>query len=96
MSQTSGELADYVKRVGEHINLVYKRLEEIEGKLNSLSGEISELKAAIGTNKADIDSLRESVVSKSEFDDFVKKLTESFRELLPPVPKETMESQKQV
>jgi len=39
-------------------------------------------------NKKYISSVRESMVLKMDLDDFVKKLTESFKELLPQVPKE--------
>jgi len=53
--------------------------------------EMNELKAATETNKADISNIRENTVSRSDFDDFVKRLTESFKELLPPIPKEAPE-----
>ena len=52
---------------------------------------MNELKAATETNKADISNIRENTVSRSDFDDFVKRLTESFKELLPPIPKEAPE-----
>ena len=84
MSQSS--LEDYIKRMGEHINLIYKRLEEIEGKINAVSGVVNELKVATETNNTNIVNLRESTVSRLDFDNFVKKLTESFKEFIPSVP----------
>jgi peptidoglycan hydrolase CwlO-like protein len=90
MSQIS-ELEDYIKRMGEHINLIYKRLEEIEGKINAVSGDVNGLKAATETNKVDISNIRENMVSRPDFDDFVKRLTDSFKELFPPIPKEAPE-----
>lgn len=97
MSQISSrdELVDYVRRIGERISLIYKRLEAIEGKINAVSGEVNELKATTETNKAEISSIKENKVSKPDFDDFVKKLTESFKELLSPIPKETSEPPKE-
>ncbi len=79
-------LEDYIKRMGEHINLIYKRLEEMEGKINVASGGINELKVATETNNVDINNLKESTISKLDFDNFVNRLTESFKEVIPPLP----------
>ena len=90
MSQSS-ELISYVKRLGENINVVYTRLEKIEAKIDSVSEDLGVVKEGLESNKIEINELRESLVKKSEFDEFVKKLTESFSEILPPALKQTEE-----
>ena len=80
MTQTpSNELTDYMKRLGEHINLIYSRLDKMEAKINEMSREIASIKES-------------ESIEKREFNDFVNKLTEGLKELLPPLPEETGES----
>ena len=44
------------------------------------------------TNKASVASeLEENFVQKQEFEEFVSRLTENLKELIPPVPAETEE-----
>lgn len=94
MSQSMGHesLQDYVKRIGEHINLVYKRLGDVEAKLDAISGEVNNLKASLDANKAEVSSLGGSIVLKAEFDEFVARLTDSFKEILPPISEPTEET----
>ena len=83
MTQSSSQgLQDYIKRLGEHINLVYDRLKKIEARMNEMSKEIDDIKEL-----ADVD--------RREFNDFVTGLTESVRELLPPLPEEAREAVEQ-
>ena len=97
MSQPIGQesLQNYVKRIGEHINRIYKRLGEAEVKMNTLLEEVNALKESANANKAEVESLQGSMVLKSEFDEFVKKLTESFNEILPPVSMQAEETSPQ-
>ncbi|MHA2408142.1 MAG: hypothetical protein ACXACA_07210 [Candidatus Ranarchaeia archaeon] len=71
------EFSEYLRRLGEHINLIYDKLKKIEARVTEISSEISEIK-----DNADVD--------RKEFNDFVNKLTESLKELLPPIPDETV------
>jgi regulator of replication initiation timing len=97
MSQPIGQesLQNYVKRIGEHINKIYQRLGEVEVKLNTLLEEVNTLKVSADANKAEVKSLQGSMVLKSEFDEFVSKLTESFNEILPPVEVQKEETSQQ-
>ena len=51
MSQSVGRdtLQDYVKRIGENINLLYKRLGELELKVDSLSRDVGSIKVFYST-----------------------------------------------
>lgn len=75
---------EYVKRLGESINQLYKKIEELEKKLDTVSKEISSIKASAEAEEAETRSLRDSIILKSEFDDFVKQLTQKLSEILPP------------
>ena len=80
MAQTSrDEFGDYLKRLGEHINLIYARLKKIEAKIDDVSREIADIKESAS-------------VDRKGFNDFVNRLTESLKELLPPLPEETTEA----
>ena len=84
------ELSEYVKRMGEHVNLIYKRLEEIDEKITALSTDVNELKSATETNTTNISTIIKNTVSWTDFDDFIKRLIDSFKDL-PPIPGEASE-----
>ena len=88
MSQRTGEIESYVKRVGEHINVIYSRLNEINRKIDEIEGKLARLKTEQTNDANAISDLKISMVQKTEFDEFVNRLTESLRELLPPVEAE--------
>jgi len=88
MSQRTGEIESYVKRVGEHINVIYSRLNEINRKIDEIEGKLTKLKAELTNDANAISDLKISMVQKTEFDEFINRLTESLRELLPPVEAE--------
>lgn len=88
MSQRTGEIDSYVKRVGEHINVIYSKLNEINRKIEEIEEKIARIKTEQANNANAISDLKMSMVQKTEFDDFVNRLTESLRELLPPVEAE--------
>ena len=99
-SKTS-ELEDYVRRLGEHINLMYsklneieKKLEESEDKMKDTENSFERLLTGIANNTDAISNLRENSVQKLEFEEFVGRLTESLRNLLPPIPEVAEEEQK--
>ena len=83
MAQTPrDELTDYLRRLGEHINLIYDRLKKIEAKVDAMSKEIADIKESAN-------------VDRREFNDFVNRLTEGLKELLPPIPEEAEEAVEQ-
>ena len=93
-SKTS-ELEDYVRRLGEHINFMYSRINEINKKIKNTEEIITQLKNDEEENTEGITNLKENTVQKVEFDEFVSKLTESLRDLLPPLPPGAEETKKE-
>lgn len=95
MSQIrANEIEDYVKRIGEHINAIYSKINDINRKLKEIEGEVEETKNKSETNENAIENLKENTVQKSDFDEFVSRLTESLRELLPPITATAEETKK--
>jgi peptidoglycan hydrolase CwlO-like protein len=87
MSQLkTGELENYVKRIGEHINSIYARFNEIDGKIKKIEGKLEEAKANLENNVSAISDLKENFVQKQEFEEFVRRLTDGLKEIIPPAP----------
>ena len=103
MSQSkTSELEDYVRNIGkylknvdEHIKTIYSKLDDIATKLKDIEDETSALKDETAHNADDMANLKETTVQKVDFDEFVTRLTESLRELLPPIPSASDESEKE-
>jgi methyl-accepting chemotaxis protein len=91
----TNELEDYVKRIGEHINAIYLKINEVNKKMKEIENEILVMKAESANNVDAIANLKENTVQKSDFDEFVSRLTESLRELLPPIPAAIEETKKE-
>ena len=77
------ELYDYVRLMGDHVNQIYRRLEQIESTLNEVSASHS---ASIRENALAITTIKENMVSKNEFHGFIEQLKASVSEQLPPMP----------
>ncbi len=93
MSQSkTNELEDYVKRIGNHINAIYSQINEIDKRVKGIEDEIIALKTESTKNVSSITNLKENSVQKLDFDEFVSRLTESLRELIPPIPTEPEET----
>jgi len=87
MSQPrTGELEDYIKRLGEHMNIMYSKINEMNKRIKESEDVIAQLRTNLENNTEIISNLKENNVSKVEFDEFVSRLTESLRDLLPPLP----------
>lgn len=96
MSQPkTGELEDYVRRLGEHINLMHSKIDEINKKIKETEDTVAQLRADMENNVDAVSNLKENAVQKTEFDEFVSRLTESLRDLLPPLPAGTGEAKKE-
>ena len=85
----TGELEDYARRLGEHINLIHSNLNEINKKIKDTEDALARLKDETANNSDVISNIKENTVQKLEFDEFVDRLTESLRDLLPPIPRRT-------
>ena len=80
------ELEDYIKRLGEYMNFMYSKINEINKRIKESEDSIVQLRTKMENNAEAISNLKENNVSKVEFDEFVSRLTESLRDLLPPLP----------
>lgn len=76
-------LYDYVRLMGEHINQVYSRLDRIEKNINEISA--SQRRFA-EESIAEITNIKNNMVSKNEFNNFMERLKGSMGETLPPLP----------
>lgn len=83
------ELLNYVSNLGDHINQIYDRLEKIE---TNISEAKIELEKSIINNKNELESFKEVIITKSEFNKLLQKLNEPFEQFSPPsAPKQSHE-----
>jgi uncharacterized protein YaaN involved in tellurite resistance len=75
------ELLTYISRLGEHVNQIYTRLDQIDTSIREVK---KTLEISIENNKKELGALREIATTKSEFNDLIKKLNEPFKEFSPP------------
>jgi hypothetical protein len=85
LAQNFRQLLDYVSSLGDHLNLIYERLDAIEGLVNRAN---TDLQASIATNRQDLESVKDSMVTKSEFSELLAKINEPFTQFSPPQPTE--------
>ncbi|MFH0748446.1 MAG: hypothetical protein V1915_00775 [Candidatus Bathyarchaeota archaeon] len=90
MSQRTNALEDYVrdvgkylKRVDEHVKFIYSTIDEINKKIKETEDAVARLRTESTENTNTIINLKENTVQKLEFEDFVGRLTESLKNLLP-------------
>jgi hypothetical protein len=86
------ELLDYVSNLGEHVNQIYTRLGKIEA---SVSKTKEDLEVSITDNKNALKSIKETMVTKSEFNDLIQKINEPFTQFTPPKAPATSETELQ-
>ena len=77
-------LYDYVVLMGKHINGIHNRLETIEADIQEIN---SNHNTFVRENSAEIAIIRENMVNKDDFNNFVEKMKGSIGEALPPLPK---------
>lgn len=87
------EMEDYIKRLGELLNLVYKKMADTESKVNSLEADLSAVKKEVEDLRAENVRLKENTMSKAEYEDFMNRLIDSFKGLLPETPREGLSGQ---
>jgi len=69
--------------MGRCINQIHDRLEKIENSLNELS---SNHITFVEENTTETRTIRENMVNKDEFNEFIEKMKVSLGEMLPPLP----------
>lgn len=75
------ELLTYVNTLGENINQIYDHLEQIESDLIKAKEDLG---ASIAENKEEIANVKKTIITKSEFNDILKKLNQPFEKFTPP------------
>ena len=81
ISKSFSELLNYVSSLGNHINKIYDRLEKIDTNLDNIKDELT---ASIENNTNELESVKEAMITKSEFNDILQKLDEPFKQFSPP------------
>ena len=86
------ELLDYVSNLGEHVNQIYTRLGKIEASVRKTKEDLA---TSITDNKNALDNIKETMITKSEFNDLIQKINEPFTQFTPPKATATFEDESQ-
>ena len=76
------EMEEYIKKMGELLNVVYRKASDAETKVRSLETSLSKLSAEVESIKAERIRSGENVVSKEDYDDFMNRLTSSLKKVV--------------
>ena len=76
------EMEEYIKKMGELLNVVYRKASDAESKVNSLETSVSKLSAEVESLKADRTRFAENIVSKEEYNGFMDRLTSSLKKIV--------------
>jgi len=83
LKSKASELEEYVRRLGETINLIHSNVNENKIKIKEITDALEQLKVETQNNTHSISNLKTSSVHRSDFDEFVIRLTDSLKNLLP-------------
>ncbi len=86
------KLLDYVSALGEHVNQIYTHLGKIEANVRKTK---EDLETSITDNKNALDSIKETMITKSEFNNLIQKINEPFTQFTPPKAPATSEGEPQ-
>ena len=75
------EMEEYIKKMGELLNVVYRKASDAESKVYALEAGLSKLSNEVEALKAEKTRSREDFVSKEEYEDFMNRLTNSLKEI---------------
>jgi hypothetical protein len=81
------EMEEYIKKMGELLNVVYRKASDAESKVYSLETSLSKLSAEVETLKAEKSRSGENSVSKEEYEEFVNRLTGSLKGIVQEAPR---------
>ncbi|MFH0748324.1 MAG: hypothetical protein V1915_00135 [Candidatus Bathyarchaeota archaeon] len=74
-------LLDYVTTLGDHINQIYDQLEKIETDISKVKVDVD---TSIAGNKKELENMKKTTVTKSDFNDILQKLNQPFEKFTPP------------
>lgn len=77
------ELYEYVYELGKHINSIYRRVERIESELKEVSKQLT---GSTTANRMDISVIQETMLTRSEFNEFIDQLKSEVEKTMPSLP----------
>jgi hypothetical protein len=82
-AQRSRDIELYVKKLGELLNVLYKKTSDVETKLGSVNSELASIKTEMATLKIENAKSGVGMVPKEEYDQFTGTLIEALKAALP-------------
>ena len=82
------EMEENIKKMGELLNVVYRKASDAESKVHSLETSLSKLSADVEALKTERTRFSENAVRKEEYDDFMDRLTNSLKKIVEETPSE--------
>jgi len=77
---------NWIELVGRHLKYIYQRLDNIEHAIRHLDEEVQTLEASKEKAETDLRELRERILTKEEFDNFVEDITNTLLAIPFPQP----------
>jgi hypothetical protein len=74
------DLLIYIRRLGEHTNQIYNRLDHIDASIRKVK---KALETSIANNATEIIDIKKTTITKSEFNALITKLNEPFQQFSP-------------
>jgi hypothetical protein len=81
--QRMKDMEQYIKKLGELMNLVYKKMVDTESRVSSLDSELSRLKTEVGSLKAQGMTPDGGAVPRNEYEAFADGLVRALGSILP-------------
>jgi hypothetical protein len=81
--QRMKDMEQYIKKLGELMNLVYKKMVDTESRVGSLDSELSRLKTEVGSLKAQGMVPDGGAVPRDEYEAFADSLVKALGSILP-------------
>jgi len=81
--QRMKDMEQYIKKLGELMNLVYKKMVDTESRVSSLDSELSRLKTEVGSLKAQGMVPDGGAVPRDEYEAFADSLVKALGNILP-------------
>lgn len=75
------KLLEYVSNLGEHVNQIYTRLGKLEANVSQTQADLA---AAITENKDALGRIKETMITKAEFNALLQTINEPFTQFTPP------------
>jgi hypothetical protein len=80
--QRTKDIELYVKKLGELLNVLYKRASDVESRLGSVNSELESIKTEMATLKTENAKAGEGMVQKQDYDQFTGALVEALKTAL--------------